>query len=136
MDSSRRNFIARAAALGSTAAFPAFGAREDKTEAKPDKREIARLQDVRPSGELGTRFQAATCNVLTRQDRYSLETFRSSAKGVPGALWWDWPGDQIGRYLSVLHVAAGSGWSTAPARRAEILNTVLLDEPERGAANC
>ena len=125
MDSSRRDFIVGAAALGSIGAIPAFAAPEERSDAKPIRREVARLRDVRLGGELGTRYQAATYNILTRQDRYSLETFRSSAKGVPGALWWDWPGDQIGRYLSVLHVAAGSWWSTAAARRAQILNTVL-----------
>jgi len=81
-------------------------------------------------GELGARYQAATCNILTRQDRYSLKTFRSSALGVPGALWWDWPGDQIGRGLSVLHVASASGWAPDEARRKEILDVVL---PLQGA---
>jgi hypothetical protein len=131
MDSSRRDFIIRAAALGSIAAIPAIGAPDVRTEAEPKKREIARLRDVRLDGELGARYQAATCNILTRQDRYSLESFRSSASGVPGALWWDWPGDQIGRYLSVLHVASGCGWTPAHGRRAEILDAVL---PLQGGA--
>ena len=131
MGLNRRNFIVRAAALGSIAAIPAFSAPDVRTEPKSKRREIAKLRDVRMDGELGARYQAATCNILTRQDRYSLESFRSSAAGVPGALWWDWPGDQIGRYLSVLHVASGCGWAPAEARRAEILDVVL---PLQGGA--
>src|ERR1039457_5546267 len=131
MDLNRRNFILRTAALGSIAAMPAFSAPDVPTEGKSKRREIAKLRDVRLDGELGARYQAATCNILTRQDRYSLESFRSSASGVPGALWWDWPGDQIGRYLSLLHVASGCGWTPAQARRAEILDAVL---PLQGGA--
>ena len=64
-------------------------------------------------GELGARYMAATCNILTRTDRYPLDSFAASAAGRPGALWWDWPGDQIGRWLSVVHVAEGYGWTPA-----------------------
>jgi len=76
-------------------------------------------------GELWTRHAAATCNLLTRSDRYSIDSFRASASGTPGALWWDWPGDQLGRWLSVLHVAQGHGWAPAAANRAAIAEVVL-----------
>jgi hypothetical protein len=72
---------------------------------------------VRLLGELGSRYAAATYNVVTRTDRYSMETLASSASGRPGALWWDWPGDQIGRWFSVLHVAEGYGWTPAREQR-------------------
>src|ERR1017187_8844512 len=131
MEPNRRKFIINAAALGSIVAFPPLSAPDVRTESSSKRREIAKLRDVRLDGELGARYQAAMCNILTRQDRYSLESFRSSASGVPGALWWDWPGDQIGRYLSMLHVASGCGWTPAQARRAEILDAVL---PLQGGA--
>jgi hypothetical protein len=38
-------------------------------------------------GDLGTRFNAATVNLLTRQDRYTLDSYKSSATSTPGALW-------------------------------------------------
>lgn len=98
----------------------------------PQAREVLRLSDVRVGGELGTRCQAATCNLLTRQDRYSLGSFRSSADGTPGAFWWDWPGDQIGRYLSVLHVAGEGGWSSAQALRSAVLDNVLPLQKQNG----
>jgi hypothetical protein len=83
------------------------------------------------TGELGTLYQAAMRNLLTRQDRYSLETFRADAVGDPEPLWWDWPGDQIGRFLSVVHVASLSGWATTDSERIAILNTVLpLQRPK------
>ncbi len=56
------------------------------------------FSQVRLEGDLGARYAAATCNLLTRTDRYSLESFAASASGKPGALWWDWPGDQVGRW--------------------------------------
>jgi hypothetical protein len=74
------------------------------------------FSQVRLDGELGARYAAATCNLLTRTDRYSLDSFAASATGTPGALWWDWPGDQVGRWFSVLRVAQGYGW-TLPADR-------------------
>jgi DUF1680 family protein len=76
-------------------------------------------------GELNARYTAATCNLLTRTDRYSLETFASSASGRPGALWWDWPGDQIGRWLSVVHVAEAYGWTPAAASRNAVADVVF-----------
>jgi hypothetical protein len=89
------------------------------------------LSDVRLEGELGACYQAATYNLVTRTDRYSLESFASSAAGKPGALWWDWPGDQIGRWLSVLHVAEGLGWTPAASQRKLVGDTVLpLQTPD------
>ena len=89
------------------------------------------LENILLQGELGTRYQAATVNLLTHTERYSLESFAASAAGTPGALWWDWPGDQIGRYLSCLHVAEGYGWSEASDLRKSITDIVLpLQNPE------
>jgi hypothetical protein len=76
-------------------------------------------------GEYGARFAAATANLLTRQDRYSIASYKSSATGTPGALWWDWPGDQIGRMLSVMHVAEGYGWTPAAVLRKAVGDAVL-----------
>jgi DUF1680 family protein len=83
------------------------------------------LSQVHIEGELGARYMAATCNLLTRTDRYSLDSFAASAAARPGALWWDWPGDQIGRWLSVLHVAEGLGWTPAAANRKAVADVVL-----------
>ncbi len=80
---------------------------------------------VRLDGELGARYSAAMVNVLTHTDRYSLDSFAASAAGRPGALWWDWPGDQIGRWLSVVHVAEGYGWTPAADSRAAVADVVL-----------
>lgn len=87
---------------------------------------------VRLSGELGTRYTAATCNLLTRTDRYPISSFAASAAGKPGALWWDWPGDQIGRWLSVLSVAEGYGWSEAAWHRKAVGDTVLSLQTKEG----
>ena len=83
------------------------------------------LSQVHLSGDLGARYMAATCNLLTRTDRYTLDSFAASAAARPGALWWDWPGDQIGRWLSVLHVAEGLGWTPAAANRKAVADVVL-----------
>lgn len=90
------------------------------------------FSQVRLEGELGARYSAATCNLLTRTDRYSLESFAASAAGRPGALWWDWPGDQIGRWLSVLQVAEGYGWTPAIRHRQAVANVVLPLQTEDG----
>jgi len=87
---------------------------------------------VRFEGELAARYWAATCNLLTRTDRYSLESFAASAAGRPGALWWDWPGDQIGRWLSVLHVAEGYGWTPAVWHRRAVADAVLPLQTQDG----
>ena len=84
-----------------------------------------RLGDVRLQGELATRYQAATCNLLTRTDRYSLDTFKANASGREGALWWDWPGDQFGRWFSVLQIAQNYDWTQAPWHRAAVADVVL-----------
>jgi DUF1680 family protein len=76
-------------------------------------------------GDLGTRFNAALANVLARQDRYSLGSYKASATGTPGAFWWDWPGDQIGRMLSIMHVAEGYGLSSAAPLRKSVGAVVL-----------
>jgi hypothetical protein len=83
------------------------------------------LPQVQLRGELGARYMAATCNLLTRTDRYSLDSFAASAAARPGALWWDWPGDQVGRWLSVLHVAEGLGWTPAADNRKAVADVAL-----------
>jgi DUF1680 family protein len=67
---------------------------------------------VRFGGEYGTRFAAAAAHVLTWTDLYTLASFVATTSGAPGGLWYDWPGDQIGRWLSLVHVVQGSGWSS------------------------
>jgi hypothetical protein len=42
------------------------------------------FSQVRLLGELNARYMAATCNLLTRTDRYPLESFAASAAGRPG----------------------------------------------------
>ena len=64
-------------------------------------------------------------HVLTRTDRYTLDSFAASATARPGALFGDWPGDQIGRWFSVLHVAQGLGWTPAAAERKAVADVVL-----------
>ena len=90
------------------------------------------FSQVRLQGELGTRYVATTGNLLTRTDRYSLESFAASAAGKPGALWWDWPGDQIGRWLSVLHVAEGYGWTPAAWPRPALAEVILPHQTREG----
>ncbi|MFZ2055635.1 MAG: metallophosphoesterase [Candidatus Aminicenantales bacterium] len=106
-----------------------FGRETSRTlEISPGRaavRNTAGFEDVNLRGELGTRFAAATANLLTRSDRYPLESYRASAAGTPGALWWDWPGDQIGRMLAVMHVAQGYGWTTAAALRQAVAEIIL-----------
>jgi hypothetical protein len=105
-----------------------------KARRNPLQRETPKLADVRLHGQLGARFQAASRNILvTRRAEFSLESFRSSAQGVPGALWWDWPGDQIGRWLSVVHVAKALGVPAADADRAEVLGIVLPLQGPKGS---
>jgi DUF1680 family protein len=91
----------------------------------PALRGLPPFNRITLNGELGTRFHAAADNVLTRQDRYSLSSYKASATGTPGAFWWDWPGDQIGRMLSVMHVAEGYGWTPAAALRKSTGDAVL-----------
>ena len=90
------------------------------------------LSQVQFQGELAVRYSAATYNLLTRTDRYSLDSFAASAAGRPGALWWDWPGDQIGRWFSVLHVAEGYGWTPAAWHRQAVADVVLPLQTEDG----
>lgn len=91
------------------------------------------LSQVQLSGELGVRYMAAMCNILNHSERYSLESFDADARSVPGALWWDWPGDQIGRWLSVVHVAEGSnGWPSAAAYRKAVADTVFPHQTQDG----
>lgn len=91
-----------------------------------------RPENVHLSGEWGSRFMAATCNLMTRPDRYSLESFAANATSRGGALWPDWPGDQVGRWFSVLHIAEGYGWTPAAARRASIADVVLPLQTKEG----
>ena len=98
----------------------------------------ARLQQPIPfsqvhlHGELDSRYMAATCNILTRTDRYSIASFAASASGTPGALWWDWPGDQIGRWLSVVHVAEGLGWTQSAWYRRDVADAVFPHQTKEG----
>ncbi|MBN2210859.1 MAG: glycoside hydrolase family 127 protein [Sedimentisphaerales bacterium] len=87
---------------------------------------------VHMDGELGTRYTAAMANILIRPDRYSKDTFRSTATGAPGALWWDWPGDQLGRWLSLVHIANKNGWSTANDLCAMATDIALPLQNEKG----
>lgn len=107
---------------------------EDQTPG-PQRGELSKptpFSQVRLGGELGARYAAATCNLLTRTDRYSLESFAASAAGKPGALWWDWPGDQVGRWFSVLHVAEGYGWTPAAWHRDAVARMVLSHQTAEG----
>jgi hypothetical protein len=90
------------------------------------------FSQVQLGGELGTRYSAATCNLLTRTDRYSLESFAASAAGRPGALWWDWPGDQIGRWFSVVHVAQGYGWAPMAWSHKALAEVILPLQTKQG----
>jgi hypothetical protein len=87
---------------------------------------------VRLRGELGTRYMAATCNLLTRTDRYTIASFAAQAAGRPGCLWPDWPGDQPGRWFSVLHVAEGNGWTPAAWHRQQVADAVLPAQTKEG----
>ncbi len=94
--------------------------------AEPSSRSSMPFNRIVLKGEYGARFQAATANLLTRQDRYSLDSYRSNASSVPGAaLWPDWPGDQLGRMFSVMHVAQGYGWTPAGPLRRSVGDAVL-----------
>lgn len=83
------------------------------------------FEQVRFGGEYGTRFAAATANLLTRTELYTLDSFIGATAGRPGSLRWDWPGDQIGRWLSVVHVAQGYGWSGQAWPPGVLLDAVL-----------
>ena len=87
---------------------------------------------VRLNGELGARYMAATCNLLTRTDRYTLDSFAANAAGKPGCLWPDWPADQFGRWFSALHVAEGYGWTPAVGHRQAVAARVLSLQTAEG----
>jgi len=108
------------------------GPEGDSPAGRAAVRSIARFQDITLRGELGTRWAAATANLLTRPDRYSLDSYRANATGTPGALWPDWPGDQFGRMYSVMHVAEGYGWTTVPPLRQAVADVVLPAQTEDG----
>jgi len=108
------------------------GPERDSPAGTAAARSTARFQDITLRGELGTRWAAATANLLTRPDRYSLDSYRANASGTAGALWPDWPGDQFGRMYSVMHVAEGYGWTTVPALRQAIAGVVLPLQTEDG----
>lgn len=98
----------------------------------PPLRSLSRLQDVTLRGELGTRLATATANLLTPPVRYTLDSYRASASGTPGTLWWDWPGDQIGRMLSVMHIAEGYGWTTVSPLRRAVAEVILPLQTDHG----
>ncbi|MBN2579618.1 MAG: glycoside hydrolase family 127 protein [Pirellulales bacterium] len=110
------------------------GLSADRTEGAPGRATPCLIPpaQVRLRGEIETRYLAATRNVLARSDRYSLDSFVANASGRPGALWWDWPGDQIGRWFSVLHVAGGYGWPDAAALREAALEAILPHQTKEG----
>jgi hypothetical protein len=112
------------------------GFAEDRRAEILPKEKMQRLipfSQIHLGGELGVRYMAAVCNVLNRTDRYTLDSFVASASSRPGALWWDWPGDQIGRWLSVLHGAESSwGWPSAVAYRREVANAIFPLQPADG----
>jgi hypothetical protein len=116
--------VGLAAIIGSFAACP--GRRPNPPRpAVSSERILIPFRNLTLKGEYGARFAAATANLLMRQDRYSIASYKASATGTPGALWWDWPGDQIGRMLSVMHVAEGYGWTPATTLRKTIGDAVL-----------
>ncbi len=105
---------------------------ENPAATAPVARASTPFQRIALKGELGTRFNAGVDNVLTRQDRYSLSSYKASATGTPGAFWWDWPGDQIGRMLSIMHVAEGYGWKPASVLRNSVGDAVLPHQSRDG----
>lgn len=86
-------------------------ARRDRATSTDGGSRPLAFSQVRLMGEYGTRYAAATAHLLTWTDLYSLDSFVATTSGRPGGLWWDWPGDQLGRWLSLVHVAHGYGWS-------------------------
>jgi DUF1680 family protein len=75
---------------------------------------------------------AATCNLLTRTDRYTLGSFAANAAGEGVTLWPDWPGDQFGRWFSVLDVAEGYGWTPAGAHRKAVAEVIFPHQTQEG----
>jgi len=135
----RREFLKTAlfgsAAISATRLLSAENSARDKAIQLPRAEHLPQPlppADVHLSGEWGSRFMAATCNLMTRPDRYSLESFAANATSRPGALWPDWPGDQLGRWFSVLHIAEGYGWAPAAAQRASIADVVLPLQTKEG----
>jgi rhamnogalacturonyl hydrolase YesR len=113
-----------AAALLAPACSKPRESRLPPAEASP--RTPASFGQVTLKGELGARFATATANLLSRQDRYSIDSYKSNASATPGAaLWYDWPGDQLGRMFSVMHVAEGYGWTPAKSLRASVADAIL-----------
>lgn len=103
------------------------------TAAEEVNAQDSRSKIVYLRGELATRYSAATANLLCRQDRYTMNSFIASAEEKPGALWWDWPGDQVGRWFSVLHVAGKNGWTTAGSWRRQAAEAALPLQNQKGA---
>jgi DUF1680 family protein len=118
--------------LGCCFCFGGFSDAQQSDSPSTAKCRPVPVSQVRLYGELGARYMAATCNLLTRTDRYSEDSFIASAAGHPGAFWWDWPGDQIGRWLSVLHVAEGYGWTPAVEQRRAVAEAVLPHQTKEG----
>lgn len=133
----RRDFL-KAAAAGAAFAAPALASCRGRSDSAGPAAggflplpESLPLAGLRLSGDWGYRYSAALHNLVGRPDRYPLSTFAASAAGRPETLWPDWPGDQIGRWLSMLHVAEGYGWTPARAQRSAIADLALpLQTPE------
>jgi len=87
---------------------------------------------IRFGGDYGTHFAAATAHLLTWTDLYTLDSFVAATAGRPGSLWWDWPGDQIGRWLSLVHVVQGYGWSDQAWPPRVLADAVLPLQTEDG----
>ncbi|MBN2217388.1 MAG: glycoside hydrolase family 127 protein [Pirellulales bacterium] len=117
--------------IGWTLSLPAANSLGAEDETGSPVQRVQRCSESCPAGnvqlrgEWGTRYQAAVCNLLCRTDRYTFDSFKANALGREGALWWDWPGDQFGRWFSVLQMADGYGWNQAGWHRAAVADVIL-----------
>ncbi len=133
----RRDFL-KTAAVGAALAAPALAACRGKADPGIPATSASSLlpdplapADIRLAGDWGNRFASALHNLVGRPDRYPLVSFAANASCRPETLWPDWPGDQFGRWFSMLHVAQGYGWTPAKAQRSAIADLVLpLQTPE------
>jgi rhamnogalacturonyl hydrolase YesR len=137
----RRPTLYAGAAVCVAAGICALAGRAPASQGHPEERmpaenaaqrQLAEFRDVTLRAELGTRYEAATCNLLTRHDRYSLESYRAQSSDEPGGLWLGWPGDQVGRMLTAMHVAEGYGWTPVPTLRSAVGDVVLPCQTKDG----